>query len=285
MLFEKRLWAVLLFVLGLGVLIILAGGLSGVEFLPGRPFFLSAEEQTLPLDELNFKSWNLVGLWKAFGLILLWVVFPLSMIYFIVSPDVRKTVIRRAATMGLTAYAFFLLMRQCSGFKPPDILGGSLADSALDTENSISANFSPETAQWLEWLANFLFIAVLAFMIWFVIQWWGKRGSTLQELSAEAGEALDDLQAGADLRDTVLHCYAEMSRVLHRGRGIRREQAMTPREFEQELGRLGLPGEEVQQLTRLFEMARYGDVQLGEREQRQALACLRAIVQASEAAG
>lgn len=281
MILKQRLWIVLLFGLGVGILVVLASGLSGIEFLPGRPFFLSAEEQTLPLEELSFKSWNLVGLWKTFGLILLWVIFPLSIIYFIVSPEVRKVVIRRAVTMGLTAYAFFLLLKQCSDFEPLDMSNSSLAGTTLEGENPLSANFSPETAQIFTWIANVVFIALLALLIWYAIRWWSKRTSTLEELSAQASKVLDDIQAGEDLKDTVLRCYAEMSRILRQNRGISRDKGMTPRQFEDELKRYGLPGDEVRQLTRLFEMARYGDIVLGEQEQRKALACLEAIVHAS----
>jgi len=276
--FAKRLWIIIFFGVGMGILILLASGLSEIQFLPGQPFFLSAEEQSLPLNELNFKSWNLVGLWKAFGYIILWVIFPLSIIYFIISSDVRKKVIQRAVTMGLTAYAFFFLLRQCRGVNPPKLLDVMQSSAAQDGENLTNANFSPEITQWLEWISNVLFITVLALAIWFVIRWWRNRSSTIQDLRAEASYALDELKAGTDLKDTVLRCYAEMSRILRQSQGIQRGKAMTPREFEQELTHYGFPGGEVRQLTRLFELARYGDTQLGEPEQRQALACLSAIV-------
>ena len=49
-----------------------------------------------------------------------------------------------------------------------------------------------------------------------------------------------------------------MSRVLHQQRGIRRHQAMTPREFVVYLEEVGLPTEAVMRLTELFEQVRYG---------------------------
>ena len=55
---------------------------------------------------------------------------------------------------------------------------------------------------------------------------------------------------------------------------------MTPREFEQVLGGLGLRDEHIQQLTRLFERVRYSAAAPGEREEREAEACLSAIVAA-----
>jgi hypothetical protein len=55
---------------------------------------------------------------------------------------------------------------------------------------------------------------------------------------------------------------------------------MTPSEFEQALQGKGLPREPVHQLTHLFEEVRYGARQVGEREERQAIDSLSAIVAA-----
>ena len=57
-----------------------------------------------------------------------------------------------------------------------------------------------------------------------------------------------------------------------------------PGEFEIELRNIGLPRKEVSNLTRLFEQARYGDIDLGLREREEASTCLEAIVRASEGA-
>ncbi|HWQ12371.1 MAG TPA: DUF4129 domain-containing protein, partial [Roseiflexaceae bacterium] len=104
--------------------------------------------------------------------------------------------------------------------------------------------------------------------------------SALAQLAREAGAALAGLEAGADLRNTVLRCYAEMSRVLEARRGIQRDKTTTPREFEARLAAAGLRDEHIRRLTRLFERVRYGPRAPGPREEREALACLRAIVEA-----
>jgi hypothetical protein len=252
--------------------------------LPGQLFFLPIEKRSLPLKELSLQTWNLVNLWKILSLVLLWILFPLSILYFIVSPEARKLVIRRAATMALTGYAFFLLLRQCSLVDPDDLLIGSGADISLRAKNSLEGTFSAQTAPWLAWLANLLFLTILIFIIWRVLRWWSQRRTTVTALGAEASQALDDLQTGADLEDTILRCYAQMSRVVSEQRNIQRKQAMTPREFEQELTRCGLPKEDVSELTRLFELSRYGDIKLGEQEKMQALTCLQAIVEVCQEA-
>lgn len=104
-----------------------------------------------------------------------------------------------------------------------------------------------------------------------------KPVSDLKELVDEIQEAIDDLEAGADLRQTVIRCYREMNRVVQRSIGVRREEAATPREFERMLIKRGLPSQEVADLTRLFEAARYGGQVNRPDEKAQAIACLKNI--------
>jgi len=75
----------------------------------------------------------------------------------------------------------------------------------------------------------------------------------------------------------VMHCYFEMARVLDDHYGVVRTEAMTPREFEQLLARLDLPTAQVEQLTRLFEMVRYGSRIATDVQEQEAIACLTAI--------
>ena len=106
----------------------------------------------------------------------------------------------------------------------------------------------------------------------------------LERLAQEAQSALDALWAGGDLRNVVIRCYLEMSRVVSEQRGIQRGPAMTPREFEHYLEEKGLPGEPVRQLTRLFEEVRYGTTLPDENAKHQAVASLTAIAEVCRSA-
>lgn len=277
----KRFQMIFFLLVGMVLLTLIAASLSEVEFQPGQPFFLSKEDQSLPVDQLDFKTWNLVGIWKVFGLIILWVILPLSFIYFVVSPEARKTVIRRAITLGFSAYALFILLRQCSQVAPDELFNiDKLAETALEAGEPIEANFSPQTTELIEWIANIFFVALLAILAWRIIQWWANRSKTVDQIAAQAVDALEDIRAGVDLKDRILQCYAEMNRLLMQRRGVHRPKAITAREFESELEQLGLPGEQVRTLTRLFEKARYGGNQLGPVEQQEAEECLRVIASA-----
>src|SRR6266540_3183094 len=97
---------------------------------------------------------------------------------------------------------------------------------------------------------------------------------------ALAQAAIESIQAGGDVQSVVLRCYLEMSQVLGQQRGIERAPAMTPREFARHLAASGVRDEHIQQLTRLFEGARYGAQPPSASDERAAVECLTAIVQA-----
>ncbi len=100
------------------------------------------------------------------------------------------------------------------------------------------------------------------------------------QLAEAAQNTIESIQSGDDFEITVVRCYQEMSRVVEKQKGIARERAMTPREFEDRLIDRGLPQGAVQTLTRLFERVRYGSAPTGARELDLAVSCLTDIVNA-----
>ena len=67
-------------------------------------------------------------------------------------------------------------------------------------------------------------------------------------------------------------------------RGMHRDESSTPREFADRLARKGLPASAVDELTRLFEAARYGATGTDQTAHRRAAACLESILHACTAA-
>ncbi|MBN2149014.1 MAG: DUF4129 domain-containing protein [Anaerolineales bacterium] len=102
--------------------------------------------------------------------------------------------------------------------------------------------------------------------------------SIAEAIAEEAQAAVDVLESGGELKDAVIRCYAQMSQVLQTQLALTREPAMTPREFERVLGKMGFPQDAVHTLTQLFEQVRYGSIPAGESGVEQALSSLRAII-------
>jgi hypothetical protein len=227
-------------------------------------------------------------LWRAL-LFLMALLLPVALVYVIVSRDAKKQVLRQvlrnvALLLPLFIAFYFLARTQLDRVEqlPAEPLGGVMP--AGEEVAGSPAQLIAEPPRWIAWPATLALAALIAVgfvgAAWYVWRRSHRAERPLEKLAREAQEALVALQAGAELKDTVMRCYLEMSRIVRRHRGIRRAEAMTPREFAAYLAKAGLPEEHVQQLTRLFEAVRYGTRTPSEQEARQAIDCLAAIVEA-----
>jgi hypothetical protein len=140
--------------------------------------------------------------------------------------------------------------------------------------------FVTDPPNWFVMAVNAFLVVLLLGGIALAWRLWRRGPDTQTRLVQELESAISDIESGEDLGDVVLRCYARMSQVLRKSRNIERHRAMTPREFERHLAGIGMQDEHIQRLTRLFEGARYGARPSGGRAEREALACLTAIVQA-----
>lgn len=279
---EKVRW---LLVLGIALvaLILLSAGLSNLELHAGQPISLQGLLSLIfaPSDGAWPAGSALDIVWRIFSLIFV-VLLPFAIVYFIVSAEARRRVIRDLAVMLSIALVFYAWVRAVRMDR------AELGDvrNAVPTPAMPSmptrADFAPDPSAWLVWLVSAGMAAAIAGLILGAI-WYLRQGtdSRRQQIAHEAREALTDLRAGGDFKNVVFRCYAEMVRIAGERSGIDRAQGMTPREFEQRLEEIGFPRQDVQRLTRLFEDVRYGAKLSGEREEREAEACLEAVARAS----
>lgn len=98
-----------------------------------------------------------------------------------------------------------------------------------------------------------------------------------RELARAVRTAIRDLEAGEDFRTAVLRCYKTMV-LLFETRGMRQEPHQTAREWEaRALAGMGVSPEGVEDLTSLFEEARYSAHAIGEAQRDGAIASLAAV--------
>jgi hypothetical protein len=282
---RQKLWVLLFSGLAIVAMVFLAIGLSDLQFLPGRSLPRRGEASELlgvffrPIPGSEILGYLFMGFYY-FALLLL----PFAIIYFIISPDLRRRVLRGLG-MLLWLVAILLMIRA-----RPDIFSQlQLVSEATPQADEITIPVVEFASSFPPWLVTVSTVglaaataAALVGAIWYVWRRSQKPATPLQQLAQEAQVALDALGAGASVHDTVMRCYFEMSRTLSQQRGLRRAEAMTPREFEEELKTAGLPAPHIEQLTRLFEAVRYGARVADQAEERQAVACLTAIVEASK---
>ena len=138
---------------------------------------------------------------------------------------------------------------------------------------------------WVTFIIGFTLIAVLltaGYLIYKRLFSSPAEEGEMGQLVSEAQTTLEDIRAGANLRNAILRCYYEMSLILSEEKGIKRQEWMTPREFENRLLATGLPEKPVSTLTRLFEFVRYGANDPDKEQEAQAVACLTAIARSSD---
>jgi hypothetical protein len=285
---KYRLW--LIAGASLAALLVLASGISEMKLTPGWPWSVWWQllfGDSKPTGSLA-PSIPFQGLASRQAWILAVIFLALMVMYLVASilyPGLWLQMLRVLLQMlalllvvSLLMHSGFLdnltQMMQLLGFVNPKVPEGG-----RESLPPFAANSPP----WLTWIAGFILALALVAGVIGVVWAFSRRrarSAPMRELEQGAQAALDALQGGADFRNTVLRCYREMSEVLRTQRGIQREGAMTPREFEERLIRWGLPGTPVRQLTRLFEAARYGAATPDELEEDQAITCLKAIVEA-----
>jgi hypothetical protein len=213
------------------------------------------------------------------------ILIPVTVLYMIFTKEGR----RRALRILLQLLLFMLLMslvveRQSSLLQTPEgVMTGLSPLEEVPFEpppEFVPGDMQDLTTALSLGLALVLTIVILTTLY---ILWRRRRlaqDDTLIELAREAQEALDEIQTGGSLRNAVIRCYVEMSRVISEKRNIQRGITVTSHEFEEHLVKAGLPKRPVQELTHLFEESRYGDRDPGPTEEQRAVACLSSIVTA-----
>lgn len=282
----QRKYVAALLGLAIGLIVLLAGSLASVEFLPGEALPLAALIESLQGNPVSFSGVALPG--SVFYLLAggLWALLIISVIAFVISPEVRRETIKRVIRYTI----IILLLHGIIRLLPPFITPEEVAEppQAADLLDDVPPEPLPSPPEFVvnppEWIIGGVTLALLAALL--LVMWllWRRffkpRPATpLEQLTRKVQQTLIDIEAGADLKDTVLCCYGEMSRLFSRERGLDRRQGMTPREFEQFLAGSGLDDEHIRRLTRLFERVRYSARTPGYDEEQEAVACLSAIVQ------
>jgi hypothetical protein len=291
---REKLWPLFFAIVAIGALILLSAAFRDIELSSqGQPLpqpTAQEQEEFLAPERTDLVQYLYLVVFIAGATLMM-----LAFVYLLLSREAKKQALKQLLVLALV-FGVLLLTQDRSEILPEQIeppepelplveaAPGGLGEAAP----AVDREFSADSPTWLVWIvASVLALAVAGGLVsagWFL---WGRtRGPTdvLEQLAEEAQVALDALRAGADLQDTVLRCYRDMNRVLQLRKGIVRERAMTAREFESSLGEFGLPGEQVRQLTRLFEAVRYGAKLPQEYEARLAMDCLSAIVQACRSA-
>ena len=279
---QKKFLATGFLILTIIIVIFLASGITGVEFQPGTLIAKEEENENLGPPQLPDLS---TPIWFYMLMFAIWVILPVSVVLFIKYPEVRKRTAQGLVYVAIYGLILFLLTRKTQEETPElEQLEEELIDTTIIETQREAAEFISSVAEAdpnLNIILDITIFIFIAILLWIVYQrYFRKKTSTTEQLKIEVEGAISEIESGVDLRNVIIRCYAEMSRTLDEKRDIQREHAMTPREFEVELQKIGLPHQAIQRLTRLFEEVRYGHAELGPEAEQEALHCLTAIAEA-----
>jgi hypothetical protein len=273
------------------LILALAAGLPGLKLANGQPFSLvQGQAQTitpnLPLPGGSILLWIFRAI-LALALVLL----PVYIIYSLFTPAGRKRLLANILLVGVILWVTDYLHKKVPAANLKDAAPQPPVPPNADLGVNLSSpvQFSATPPSWLSLLVilavSILIVAVILVAIRFIQNRRQAGVNSYADLAREAEMTIASLRRGSDLDTSIIHCYQEMSRIVWKEKGIVRETAMTPREFEDRLEGIGLPRQSIRTLTRLFEQVRYSAVPTGLPEENLALTCLSDIASACKTIG
>jgi hypothetical protein len=142
-------------------------------------------------------------------------------------------------------------------------------------------------AGWVTYVVSLIVLWLALLGAFLIYRAWRRHSSrrltTVDDIAGIARESLADLAEGRRWNDVVIQVYARMNDAVWLDRGLHRASSATPREFAARLTGTGLPASSVDELTRLFEMVRYGGNVSDATAEQRAAACLETILRACKA--
>jgi hypothetical protein len=214
--------------------------------------------------------------------------FSVVALFFVLFAAYRSPRVRNILLVALFFFGMFMgVLRLYQQYSQPEEGEEQTAEQSMLEKERLSAELLENPPDLVDWVSLaftvgiVVVIGAIAWLVWQRRNYFLNRKPPLEIISEEVESTLAEIRSGAELRDAVLRCYADMGQALRKGLGLVRQDGMTPREFEEVLGRAELPRESVEQLTRLFEKVRYGGRIADERDKHEAITCLESIVKAA----
>jgi hypothetical protein len=263
----------------ISALTLLAAGLPQLSFQPGRSFILNAPQAPGGAGGAPANIGD-----PGYLRLLLPVIVLVALVYFVLtlifSAKLRRQLLQRLAQVLLVLLLFYLITNRLIGTPAPLPPTQPSADIPPPAQAPTGEPLPPFIAQPAPWLVAIISLGLAALLIAGIWYFWRRSRPVANPITTLAQAAIENIQAGGDVHSVVLRCYLEMIEVLGQQRGIQRGRAMTPREFAQYLAASGVRDKHIQQLTQLFEGARYGAQPPSAQDERVAVECLTAIVHA-----
>ena len=267
---------------GLVGILLLAAALGNLTF--AAPYELLRENPSGARGGTSFSA-----MLRLFVFLFL-VIAPLLVFLMVRAPQYRRWMLAFLLLMFLVIYAIVTARPA----PPPPVetaVGGGTVEAVSVDAGTPMPTYAPAPEPgdprvtpamvWLLSLGLATIILVLAAILYLSLR--NARATTatpLEAIAASAETALQALEQGEDVRDTILRCYSSMLAAASQ-QGVERPGYVTPAEFIQRLVVAGLPAHPVERLTRLFETVRYSPQPPTALMETEATDCLQVVLQAA----
>ncbi|MEE4195968.1 MAG: DUF4129 domain-containing protein, partial [Anaerolineae bacterium] len=197
------------------------------------------------------------------------VALPIYIIQSLFSPEGRRRLLVNILIIAML-FVFLSLLNETEE-NPQEFLqeeetemsGDPFEFLAEDPDAEPVPEMPEEAPPWVNTLVIILLVglilAIVVGIYLYVERQRRRRMSALDQVAEQAQDAIDKLRAGADFNSTILQCYYEMNRIISEELELRRSGSMTARDFEGYLIDKGIPYRPIDDLTKLFERARYSN--------------------------
>jgi len=280
------MWTLTACLIVLATVVLLAPGLGAIHFEPAQPIaFAPRPQERFVLPSLSLPEdtplWEVLALWLA-------IVLNLALVFLLLSPELRKRVLRQLVRFALGVLLFLLLLRYRVLQWPQtdlDATAAGLAGPSLPSPPlEVEAFQPPQVATWITYVVSLVALWLALLMMFLAYRAWerhrARRLVTIDDVARMTTASLAELAGGRQWDHVIIELYARMNEAVWRERGLHRESSATPREFAVRLSRTGLPESSIVELTRLFEAVRYGGNVSNPGADQRAAACLDSILRA-----
>lgn len=220
---------------------------------------------------------SFAGFYRIVSRVFFWVIIPILAIIYFASPGNRRRkilLITLFIAIIVLAPPIMQLLTQNAEFEPvqQEVPLVPQAEPGIELAQPESV-FAPASPIFGYIVTALIIIPVGIFL--YILYSRNKSNDDVDEsIQQKTDQALTALDQGQPIENVVIQLYSDMCNYLNQKRGIQRKSYMTPREFQSDLAKYGIPADASNSLTRFFEAARYGNKSFDINTQNQAVQCL-----------
>ncbi|MGD1060377.1 MAG: DUF4129 domain-containing protein [Methanomassiliicoccales archaeon] len=260
------------FLVTLACLALLIANISNVQLGEGGNSISPTASQLVPIA-----VFVLIGIWVCFFVIILARLFVRGSPPKVAQPKPGSIMTYIVALLILTSILAVISLTNLQ-LNPTD--PNSSQQQGQQNQNITSGRQNGWSASAPTLIVVAVLVAVIGVSIWLTLRSYRGEGMVGRRSSPPGSprdgvtvidEAIEDLRTSDDAREAIIRIYAQMCKFMR----PEERKALTPRELKGlAVSGYGWPERPVEELTAIFEEARYSDHQIPERSRDTALACL-----------